>query len=140
MKGDRSQKVTLPYFSETIEATVTKFGTNVLGDNALHIISYTVTLTEGQGHKGQGQRSQKETSACISETIEATITKFSTKVLGDNALHNISYTVTKFGTNVPGDNALQIISYTVTLTEGQGHKGQGQRSQKETLACFSEKW
>ena len=114
-QGQRSQKETSACISETIEATVTKFGTNVLGDNALQIISYTVTLTEGQGHKGQGQRSQKETSAYILETIEAT--------------------VTKFGTNVLGDNALQIISYTVTLTFGQG---QGQRSQKETSACISE--
>ena len=85
----RSQKETSACISETIEATVTKFGTNVLGDNALQIISYTVTLTEGQGHKGQGQRSQKETSACISETIEATVTKFGTNILGDNALHII---------------------------------------------------
>ena len=70
-----------------------------------------VTLTEGQGHKGQVQRSQKETLAYILETIEAT--------------------VTKFGTNVLGDNTLQIISYTMTLTEGQGHKGQGQRSKQQ---------
>ena len=56
MKGDRSQKVTLPYFSETIEATVTKLGTKVLCGNALPIIYKTMTLTEGQGQKGHGQR------------------------------------------------------------------------------------
>ena len=53
------------------------------------MIYNTITLIEGQGQKGQGQRSQKETSACISETIEATVTKFGTNILGDNALHII---------------------------------------------------
>merc|ERR1712243_56723 len=66
--------------------------------------SNTVTLTEGQGHKGQGQRSQNETLACFSETIEATVTKFGTKVHGDNALHNVSNTMT------------------LIEAEGQGHK------------------
>ena len=56
--SQRSEKEILACFAETIEATVTKFGTNVLGNNAFQIISYTVTLTEGQGHKGQGQRSE----------------------------------------------------------------------------------
>ena len=33
-----------------------------------------------------------------------------------------------------------MITLMMTLTKGQGHKGQGQRSEKETLACFSETW
>ena len=57
-QGQRSRKVTLPYFSETIEATVTKLGTKVLCDNELLNTHMTVTLTEGHGHKGQGQRSR----------------------------------------------------------------------------------
>ena len=45
------------YFSETTEATVTKLGTKVPYGNAHLNTHITVTLTEGQGHKGQGQRS-----------------------------------------------------------------------------------
>ena len=52
-QGERLKKVTLPYFSETIQATVTKFSTKVLWDNALLNIYNTMTLTEGQGHKGR---------------------------------------------------------------------------------------
>ena len=52
----RSEKETFACFSETIEATVSKFGTDVLSHKALHNILHTVTLTEGQGHKGQSQR------------------------------------------------------------------------------------
>ena len=52
-----------------------------------------MTLTEGQGHKGEGQRSEKKHWR-FSETIEDTDTKFGTKVLGYNVLHNISNTVT----------------------------------------------
>ena len=89
-QGQRSEKETLTCFSETIEATVTKFGTKVLCQDALQMITLMMTLTEGQGHKGQGQRSEKETLACFAETIEATVTKFGTKVLGDNALHNMN--------------------------------------------------
>ena len=88
-QGQRSRKVTLPYFSETIEATVTKLGTKVLCDNALLTTDITVTLTEGQGHEGQGQRSRKVTLHYFSETIEATVIKLGTKVLCDNVLQNI---------------------------------------------------
>ena len=80
----------------------------VLCGKALQMKYCKVTFTKGQGQKGQGQRSEKETLACLSETIEVTVTKFGTKVLCDNGLHNICNTV--------------------TLTEGQGgqgHKGQG---------------
>ena len=61
-----------------------------------------MTFTQGQGHKGQGQRSEKETLPYFSETIEATVTKFGTKVLGENAL--------------------PIIYKSMTLTLGQGQK------------------
>ena len=44
-----------PYFSKTIEATVTKFGAKVLCDNVLHNICNTITFTQGQGQKGQDQ-------------------------------------------------------------------------------------
>ena len=47
--------MTLPYFSEAIEITVTKFGTKVLCYSPLQDIYNTMTLTEGQG-----QRSTKE--------------------------------------------------------------------------------
>ena len=107
-------------FSETTIATVTKFGIKVLCDNALQMIWLLMTLTKGQGHQIQGQRSQNETLACFSETIEATVTKFGTKVLCQNAL--------------------QMIILMMTLTEGQGHKGQGQRSEKETLAFLRNYW
>ena len=53
-RGQRSRKVTFPYFSETIEATVTKLGTKVLYDNAHLNTHITLTLTEDQGHLGQG--------------------------------------------------------------------------------------
>ena len=55
-QGQRSRKLTLPYFSQTIKATVTKLGTKVLCDNALLSTYITVTLTKDQGHKGQGQK------------------------------------------------------------------------------------
>ena len=111
--------MTLPYFSETIEATVTKRGTKVLCDNELQNIYHCdLDRTEGQGHKGQGHRSGKVTLPYFSETIEATVTKHGTKVLYDNALLNTHITV--------------------TMAEGQGHKGQGQRSRKVTLPYFSE--
>ena len=61
----------------------------------------TVTMTEGQGHKGQGQRSRKVTLPFFSETIEATVTKLGTKVLCDNALQNTYYIMTL----TEGDNA-----------------------------------
>ena len=80
-QGQRSGKVTLPYFLETIEVTVTKLGTKVLCDSALQNTFITVTMTEGQGHKGQGQRSRKVTLLYFSETIEATDTKHGTKVM-----------------------------------------------------------
>ena len=91
--GQRSRKVTLPYFSETIKATVTTLGTKVLCDNALPNSYYIMTLTEGQGHKGQGQRSRKVTLPYFSETIEATVTKLGTEVLCENALQNMYYTM-----------------------------------------------
>ena len=59
-QGQGSQKVTLPYFSETIKATGTTFGTKALNDNTLPIIHKTMTLPECQVQKGQGQRSKKE--------------------------------------------------------------------------------
>ena len=92
-------------------ALVTKLGTKILCDNALQNRHMTVTLTEGQGHKGRGQRSLKVTLPHFSETIEATVTKLGTKVLYENAFLNTHSTVT-FGQGY----------------FGQGHKGQGQRS------------
>ena len=53
------QKVTLPFFSDTIKDTDIKFGTKVLCDMALHNICNAVTFTQGQGQKGQGQTSKK---------------------------------------------------------------------------------
>ena len=73
-------KVTLPYFSEIIEATVTKLGTKVLYNNTLQNTHITVTLTEGQGRLGQGHRSRKVTLTYFSETIEATDPKLGKKV------------------------------------------------------------
>ena len=114
----RSQKVTLPFFSETIKATVTKFGTISLCDKALQNICGTLTFTQGQGKKKHGQKSQKVTLPFFSETIKATVTKFGTMGLCDKALQNICGTL--------------------TFTQGQGQKKYGQKSQKVTLPFFSE--
>ena len=103
-------------FSETIKATVTKFGTKVLCDVALQNIYSTMTFTQGQGQKGQGQRSPKMTLPFFSETIKDTNIKFGTKILCDVALQNISSRV--------------------TFTQGQGQKGQGQMSPKSNIGIF----
>ena len=70
-------------FSETIKATVTKFGTKVLCDVALQNIYSTMTFTQGQGKKGQGQRSPKMILPFFSETIKDTDIKFGTELLWD---------------------------------------------------------
>ena len=57
------QKMTLPYFSETFKDTDIKFGSKVLCDVAHHIICSTVTFTQGQGHKGDGQMPPKSNFA-----------------------------------------------------------------------------
>ena len=51
----RHKNLNVEFFSETIKATVTKFGTKVLCDVALQNIYSTVAFTQGQGKKGQGQ-------------------------------------------------------------------------------------
>src|SRR5210317_748437 len=107
-------KVTLPFFSETITATVTKFGTMSLCDKALQNICSTLTFTQGQGKKKYGQKSQKVTLPFFSETIKATVIKFSKMGLCDKALQNI------YGT--------------LTFTQGQGKKMYGQKSQKSNIA------
>ena len=84
-QGQRSQKVTLPYFSETIEATVTKFGTKVLCDNALNSV-YNTDLDQRSRSKRSRSKVKIATLPYISETIEAKVNKFGTKVLCDNAL------------------------------------------------------
>jgi len=53
-----------------------------------------MTLTEGQGQKGQGQRSKTATLPYFSETIEATVTKPGTKLLCDNAPQKVYITMT----------------------------------------------
>src|SRR5210317_1320883 len=159
MYGQKSQKVTLPFFSETIKDTVTKFGTMSLCDKALQNICSTLTFTQGQGKKKYGQKSQKVTLPFFSETIKATVTKFGTMGLCDKALHNIcgtltftqgqgqrkcgqksqkaifpffletvKATVTKFATMSLCDKALQNICGTLTFTQSQGQNSQGQRS------------
>ena len=58
-----SENLTIELYSETIRATVTKFGTKVLCDEALQNIYSTMTFTQGQGKKSQGQRSPKSNIA-----------------------------------------------------------------------------
>src|SRR5210317_302006 len=84
-------KVTLPFFLETITATVTKFGTMSLFDKALHNICSTLTFTQGQGQKKYGQNSQKVTLPFFSETIKATVTKFGTMVVRGMAFQYTLY-------------------------------------------------
>src|SRR6056300_1557496 len=120
--GQRSQKVTLPFFLETIKATVTTFGTISLCDKALQNICGTLTFTQGQGQTKYGQKSQNvrpnSNVELFSETIEATVTKCGTMVLCDKVL--------------------QKICGSLTFIQGQGQKKYGQRSQKVTLPFFSE--
>src|SRR5210317_1198102 len=82
-------KVTLPFFSETITATVTKFGTISLCDKAPQNICSTLTFTQGQGKKKYGQKSQKVTLPFFSETIKATVTKFGSMCLCDKEVQQM---------------------------------------------------
>ena len=72
----RHKNSNVELFSETIKATVTKFGTKVLCDEALQNSYSTMTFTQGQGKKGQGQRSPKIILPFFYETIKDTDNKF----------------------------------------------------------------
>ena len=111
-----TKNLNVELYSETIRATVTKFGTKVLCDEALQNIYSTTTFTQGQGKKVKVKGHQKVTFPFFSDTIKDTDIKFGTKVFCDVALQNICNTV--------------------PFTQGQGKKGQGQMSPKSNIAIF----
>ena len=59
----RHKNSNVELISETIKATVTKFGTNVLCDVALQNIYSTMTFTQGQGQKVKVKGHQKNNIA-----------------------------------------------------------------------------
>ena len=80
---------TLPYFSETTEAKITKVSTKVLYDHALHNIYHTMTLTEGQGKKrSRSKVNKKGRLPLFSETIKSKDVKFGTIVSFNKTLYN----------------------------------------------------
>ena len=90
-QGQRSEKETLAFSRTLLKLQSPNLAQRFLA--TMRFITYSVTLTEGQGQRS-GSKSEKEIWACFAETIEATVTKFGTKVLCDKALHNICSFVT----------------------------------------------
>ena len=78
-----------------------------------------MTLTKGQGKKGQGQRSKQQHSHIFRKLLKLQSPHLAQRYLVQCASHHIIY-------------------HTMTLTKGQGQKGQGQRSNMENCH-FSQK-